>query len=78
MITIFNRKRLMTDLSLTSISTSTQILEENYIEYYRRAISDGMFVYMQRRFQGKKPIIYMIYVRKCDYKKARKLLSLDV
>ncbi|HBL84645.1 MAG: hypothetical protein A2Y17_10955 [Clostridiales bacterium GWF2_38_85] len=86
MISFINRKRLTADINVDSISRIAQILDENGIKYYQHKTTDNMIlptnITLQRSTnlpvpeRKKKIYIYIIYVRRCDYKKAKELLLL--
>ncbi len=87
MVTIFNRKKLVTDSSSQEIARVRGVLEENGIDFYtetkrnanivlegnyaRMAASRGM-AYSSMR--GPVDYTYTIWVKKKDYDRAEKLL----
>ncbi|MDF2544473.1 MAG: hypothetical protein K0S47_4191 [Herbinix sp.] len=83
MITIFNRKKLMADISQIECNRVKQLLKEANIDYYQKAIKNApsMSRYsdtiatsrVAMAYKDRTNFVYYIYVRKVDYTKARQI-----
>ncbi|MDF2537938.1 MAG: hypothetical protein K0S76_959 [Herbinix sp.] len=86
MITIFNRKRLLIDISQVECNRVKQILKTENIEYYYKTVlnspmmsrrmdvsaqAKNAFAYREKRDHTQ--FVYYIYVKRKDHKRARKL-----
>lgn len=83
MITIFNRRELLTTFSMAEQAAIRELLADNDIDYYIKTINRGSASFMSDTRSavgafGQKLDLsyeYIIYVRRADYEHARSLLG---